>query len=124
MPRFRLFFCYLSRFSAILLINEKFCAAFPALFLLWSSLKATSNTQWNEFSTSQCERTDLFIKSASASRLLYTVRSLSASFAGICRNAPSIAQILPFRPVLYQGQIADNRTAPRLNPSMTAIGIF
>lgn len=49
--------------------------------LLWSSLKTTSSTQCREFLTPQCERTDLFVYSASALRLLIYIL---VSFKVVC----------------------------------------
>ena len=49
-PSFSVFSC-LSKFNAILLSKEKFCAAFSALFLEASSPKATSRHQCSLFSS-------------------------------------------------------------------------
>lgn len=50
--------------------GEKFSAARPALTRESSSLKTTSKTQWQEFSTAQCPRTASANFPASTGRLL------------------------------------------------------
>src|ERR1035437_6306915 len=54
-PRLKVVSC-LSRFSAMRLSTEKFCAACPARLRSRSSLKPTSSTQCSLFSMPQCWR--------------------------------------------------------------------
>ena len=85
---------FLSRFNAILFINEKFCAAFPALFLLWSSLKATSYPMQGVLDSPI--RTDGFV-------YLFRVRFKTADIHSGFFQSRLSTFVITFRLNLYQG---------------------